>query len=255
MLKEGAENTKGGIQVIERAVAILRALKATPNGMSLGQIAKAVDLPRSTVQRIVGTLQAERILITDMSGRGIRLGPELNALAEATRYNIVESCRSFLIELAKATGETADLSVFRGTSMMFVDQVPGIHRLRTVSSVGESFPLSTTANGRSCLSRLENEAVKDIVLVEWENRNIDGDMNLFLSKLEEVRKSGFALDINEHTDGISAIGFAFRDWAGDLHSISVPVPSMRFPKQRENIEHAIAETADNVRKMIKEGFE
>lgn len=255
MLKDDNENTKGGIQVIERAVAILRALKATPNGMSLGKIAKAVDLPRSTVQRIVGTLQAERILIADMSGRGIRLGPELNALAEATRYNIVESCRSFLTELAQKTGETADLSVFRGTSMIFVDQVPGIHRLRTVSSVGESFPLSTTANGRSCLSRLDNADVEKIVLAEWKNRQIDGDMKSFLSKLEDVRTTGFALDIDEHTDGISAIGFAFRDWAGDLHSISVPVPTLRFKSQREQIESAIADTAENVRKMIRLGLE
>jgi DNA-binding IclR family transcriptional regulator len=135
MSKDGSETGRGGIQVIERAAAILRALKASPNGMSLGKIAKAVDLPRSTVQRIVATLQAERILIADMSGRGIRLGPELNALAEATRYNMVESCRSFLSELVKETGETADLSVYRGTSMIFLDQVPGTHRLRTVSSV------------------------------------------------------------------------------------------------------------------------
>lgn len=255
MSKDGSETGRGGIQVIERAAAILRALKATPNGMSLGKIAKAVDLPRSTVQRIVATLQAERILIADMSGRGIRLGPELNALAEATRYNMVESCRSFLSELVKETGETADLSVYRGTSMIFLDQVPGTHRLRTVSSVGDSFPLSTTANGRSCLSRLENEAVREIVSLEWKSRGIDGDMDVFLTKLEDVRRTGFALDLNEHTDGISAVGFAFRDWVGDLHSISVPVPSMRFTSQRDNIERAIAETAGNVRKMIKEGFE
>lgn len=252
---DGTENTKGGIQVIERAAKILRALKTTPHGMSLGQIAKSVDLPRSTVQRIVGALQTERILIADITGRGIRLGPELNALAEATRFNMVESCRSSLTELAKETGETADLSVFRGTSMIFLDQVPGTHRLRTISSVGESFPLSTTANGRSCLSRLTNSEVEKIVSLEWRERSIDGAMNEFLTKLEEVRQSGFALDLNEHTDGISAIGFAFKDWVGDLHSISVPVPSMRFDVQREHIEKAIAKTAANVRKMIKQGYE
>lgn len=255
MQSNGTENTKGGIQVIERAAKILRALKTTPQGMSLGQIAKSVNLPRSTVQRIVGALQTERILIADIRGRGIRLGPELNALAEATRYNMVESCRSSLTELATETGETADLSVFRGTSMIFLDQVPGTHRLRTISSVGESFPLSSTANGRSCLSRLENDEVEKIVSLEWKERNIDGDMSNFLTRLEDVRRTGLAFDLNEHTDGISAVGFAFKDWVGDLHSISVPVPSMRFDSQREHIEKAISKTAADVRKMIKQGFE
>ena len=84
------KNARHGIQVIARAAAILQALKQDRSGLSLGKIAEAVDLPRSTVQRIVGALQGERLVISDASGRGFRLGPEVNALAEATRYNIVE---------------------------------------------------------------------------------------------------------------------------------------------------------------------
>lgn len=255
MQHSGTDAQKGGIQVIERAAAILRALKTSPNGMSLGQIAKAVDLPRSTVQRIVGALQTERILITVSNGRGIRLGPEINSLAEATHYNIVEACREFLVDLASETGETTDLSVLRGKSMIFLDQVPGIHRLRTISSVGESFPLSTTANGRSCLSRFEDEEVKKIVSSEWKARGIDGNMHDFLSTIGEIRESGFAYDLDEHATGVSAIGFSFRDWGGDLHSISVPVPSQRFAAERNNIETAIRKTAQNVRAMIKEQAE
>ena len=112
MQKDGADNGRNGIQVIARAAAILRALKTNPSGLSLGQIAEIVRLPRSTVQRIVAALQSESMVIADASGGGLRLGPELNALAEATRYNIVESCRLLLTELTQATGETADLFCF-----------------------------------------------------------------------------------------------------------------------------------------------
>ncbi|MGI9493370.1 MAG: helix-turn-helix domain-containing protein, partial [Geminicoccaceae bacterium] len=57
-----------GIQVIARAASILRALGEDTSGMSLGQIADKVGLPRSTVQRIVGALQAERLVISSTSG-------------------------------------------------------------------------------------------------------------------------------------------------------------------------------------------
>lgn len=251
---ENKNDSRGGIQVIARAAKILRALKTDPNGMSLGKIAKMVELPRSTVQRIVAALQVERMVISDANGRGIRLGPELNSLAEATRYDIVESCRPFLKELSEKTSETADLSVFLGTSMIFLDQVTGNHRLRTISSVGETFPMTTTANGRACLSRLSSDKAVTLIIEEWKKRGIEGNINDFMEDLNQVRADGLARDIDRHTEGISAVGFAFRDWIGDLHSISVPVPTSRFESKRESIEKHLQETAQKVRDMIKLGI-
>lgn len=244
---------RSGIQVIERAAAILRVLKESQSGMSLGQIAKAVGLPRSTVQRIAGALQKELFVIADARGGGLRLGPELNALSEATQYNIVESCRLLLTELTQATGETADLSVLRGAAMIFLDQVPGTHRLRTVSSVGEVFPLTTTANGRACLAQLPKIQAQKLISEEWERRRISGSMDEFLASLREIREAGLAYDLDEHTVGISAIGIAFTDWKGDLHSISVPVPSTRFVEVRSTAEAALKNTARHVRKMMDQG--
>ena len=103
------ENRKNGIQVIARAANVLRLLKRNQSGLSLGQISKQVSLPRSTVQRIVNALQAESLVISNASGGGLRLGPEVNALAQATSYNVVETCRLFLTELTEVTGETACL--------------------------------------------------------------------------------------------------------------------------------------------------
>ena len=51
------------VQVIARAAAILRALEDEAGGLSLGQIAQRVNLARSTVQRIVAALEAEKFLI------------------------------------------------------------------------------------------------------------------------------------------------------------------------------------------------
>lgn len=239
---ETQATTRGGIQVIERAASILRALKDEPSGMSLGQIADVVGLPRSTVQRIANAMQKERLVAAGPNGGGLRLGPELGALAKAAQLNIVESCRLLLTELARATGETADLAVLRGASMVFLDQAPGTHRLRTVSSVGEVFPLTTTANGRACLAKLPADQAVALIELEWTRLGADRDMPAFLRELDTVRQTGLAYDLDEHTAGISAIGLAFADWSGDVHSISVPVPSTRFEAVRGDIEAALKET-------------
>lgn len=253
MTEIAEQSARQGIQVIARAAAILRLLKDDQSGMSLGQIAGALDLPRSTVQRIISALQAERLVMTDSKGRGIRLGPEIATMAEATRHNIVESCRLHLLELMQATGETADLSVMRGVGMIFLDQVPGTHRLRTVSSVGEVFPLTTTANGKASLSLLPAEAAAALARDEWDRRGVKSDLDRFMAKLEMIRQTGLAYDLDQHTSGICAIGFAFKSQSRDIHAISVPVPTTRFEDVRAGVEAALQKTSRHIHKLMAQG--
>jgi DNA-binding IclR family transcriptional regulator len=245
------ENGRNGIQVISRAATVLRVLKDHPEGLSLGQISTAVKLPRSTVQRIVGALQAERLLIANMVGGVVRLGPELGALAEAARHNTAEQCRPLLSELTQITGETSDLSVLRGDKMIFIDQVPGTHRLRTVSSIGEVFPVTSTANGRACLAQLPRDVALRHARDEAARTGTPLDLENFGSMLDRINETGLAYDLDEHADGISAVGFAFRDLADELHAISVPVPSSRFQRQISEIEIAVQRVAKKVQKAMQ----
>lgn len=224
--------SRSGIQVIARAAAILRTLKDTPGGMSLGQIAERVELPRSTVQRIVQALQEERLVIASGSAGGVRLGPELHALAGAAHYNIVDTLRPLLQGVMEETGETVDLSVLRGGRMIFLDQVQGTHRLRTVSSVGEVFPVTTTANGRACLALMTDSEARKMAENEWERLAQTPDWPALSRSLTRARAHGLAEDDDDHTEGISALGFAFADAVGDLHAVSVPVPTPRFAQQK-----------------------
>jgi DNA-binding IclR family transcriptional regulator len=236
-MDDNAGTTRQGIQVIARAAAVLRALKDDPSGLSLGQIAERAGLPRSTVQRIVAALQEERLVIAQAMGQGVRLGPELHALARAARYNIVERCRPYLTRLRDSLGETVDLSVLRGGQMIFLDQVPGGHRLRTVSSVGEVFPLTTTANGRACLAMLPEPQALALTMAEWNGD--PANWPALQAALRHICAQGLAEDLDDHTDGISALGIAFADLAGDLHAISVPVPSTRFAERRGAVAAAL----------------
>jgi DNA-binding IclR family transcriptional regulator len=225
-------DTRSGIQVIARAASILKALKNENDGLSLGQIAERVDLPRSTVQRIVGALQSEQFVIAASPDRGIRLGPQLAALAEAAKIDMTEKLRPFLSDLGKRTKETIDLSVVRGKRLVFLDQIPGTHRLRTVSQVGETFPLTDTANGKACLARMSEKQRRAI----FENEQVSGDAELLLLKeLDDVRQTGLAFDRDEHTDGISAVGASFFDRQGDLYAVSLPTPTSRFRHQEKNL--------------------
>ena len=228
-----------GIQVISRAASILRTVKNQNSGMSLGQIAEKIDLPRSTVQRIVAALEMERLLISSSNGGGIQLGPELMSLGVAARYNVVERCRPHLDALMKNTGETVDLSVMRGKRMVFLDQIQGTARLRTISSIGEEFPLTSTANGRSCLAQLDIEDARALANDEWQEFGIKAYWKTLLKQLNDIKKTHIAYDLNDHTSGISAVGFAFKDSSQELHAISVPIPSSRYAEKSQMVVSAL----------------
>ena len=231
-----------GIQVISRAAAILRAVKEENTGMSLGKIADKIDLPRSTVQRIVAALEHEKLLVSSSNGGGVRLGSELLSLGVAARYNIVERCRPHLQALMQQTGETVDLAVLRGRNMVFLDQIQGGGRLRTISSVGEEFPLTTTANGRACLAKLSKEKAKRLSMEEWQEFGMKSNWSKLSKQLADIGKTHIAYDLNDHTSGISAVGFAFFDSIQDLHAISVPVPSSRYTEKSKKVIKALKET-------------
>ena len=244
-------NKTGGVQVISRAAEILRALKEDDRGLSLGAIAERVGLPRSTVQRLVNALIAEGLVVASSAEGGLRLGPEIQALAAASRLAVGDLLRPVLEELSQKTGETVDLSVFRDDHMVFVDQVVGTHRLRAVSAVGEVFPMTTTANGKATLSLLDEEVVDAIATRELEAKN--GSKKAIRQLRVEIgraRQCGYALDLDEHTEGISAVGAAFTTPTGLIYAISIPAPSNRFGKRRDALTQALLGALKRVRAMI-----
>lgn len=228
----------GGVQVIARAAAILRELKDEPGSLSLGQLATRLDLPRSTVQRIVGALQQERLVVVTNSGRGIRLGPEVQALARSAHSDIPAELRPHLVGLAERTGETVDLAVLQGRRVVFIDQAPGRHRLRTVSSIGESFPLLTTANGKATIALLDPS----------QRRQVAGG-DLPPAELATIVATGIAFDVDEHTAGVSAVGAAVTGIDGEIYSISVPVPTARFASHREQIVSEFTAAMARIRRL------
>lgn len=234
------------IQVISRAADILRLLARDTGGLSLGQIANEAGLPRSTVQRIVAALSAEGLVSTGTGNGGIRLGPEVQRLARAVGMTPRDRFRPVMEDLAKATGETVDLAVLRGDKMLFVDQIVGSQRLRTVSSVGESFPLTTTANGKAALSCMDEVEATNLILSEIRGQTRKGSLTDFLAEIEEVRGGALARDMGEHTDGISALGFGFVDATGEVLAVSVPVPSSRFALKEETLIAAISSARDHL---------
>jgi DNA-binding IclR family transcriptional regulator len=225
----GTGGRRTGIQVIARAAQILRSLEHAPDGLTLSQLAAAVDLPKSTVHRLIGALETEGFVTAAGAGK-IHLGQGIARLGAATRGNLRDQVRPFLLRLHQDLEETVDLSVLDGASVRFIDHIPAPHRLRAISAVGAAFPLYCTANGKAFLAAMPPEQAGEILparLTALTERTITARKDLW-SELEQIRDSGVAYDYEEHTPGICAVGAVIHDPYGPLGAISVPVPATRF---------------------------
>jgi DNA-binding IclR family transcriptional regulator len=241
------------INVVSKAAQVLKACQPSREGLSLGDIAERTKLPRSTVQRIVQSLIAEGFLTSDGTARSIALGPELLSMGALIAAEVIEQARPLLKQLSQETGETVDLARFNRDRMVFVGQVAGSHRLRAVSAVGDVFPLHCTANGKAVLALLPDGELHDQLrrpLTKY-TPNTKTNPQELLSEILSVRKTGIAIDEEEHTLGICAVGAAIRDGSNQLYSISVPVPSVRFRSNHEMCAKALTATMVEFTALLK----
>jgi DNA-binding IclR family transcriptional regulator len=246
-------NDKSQVQVIARAAAILRALEDENSGLSLGQIAHRVSLARSTVQRIVAALETEKLVIAATPNGRVRLGPTIMRLAASVRSDFIALARPFLEQLSAELEETVDLSTVKKDHLVFIDQVISSHRLRTVSAVGETFPLFCTANGKAYLAQLSDIAVAALIGETYAPRTpkTHTKIDTLLAELKNVRKAGIALDREEHTMGICAAGVALQDPLGNSVAISVPVPIHRFQTNQTLITERLLTTKRELESRMK----
>jgi DNA-binding IclR family transcriptional regulator len=216
----------GGVQVIARAAAILRALGS--KGTSLGTLARATGLPRSTVQRIVDALAAENFV--EIGEDGVSPGWGLQQLAQIGRSNVVARVRPFLEALFDRTHETVDISVRSGREVAFLDRIISDQELRAVPIIDRPSPLHAMANGKAILSCMSDTQVADLV-----GRHLmcltpatRSDLSDLLADLAEVRRTGFAYDSEEHASGVCALGTPVNVPGLRPHALSIAVPSTRF---------------------------
>lgn len=239
---------KTDIQVISKAAAVLRVCSNTNRGLSLSEIAERVGYPRSTVQRIVNSLRMEDLLSSEDGYGSIKLGHGIFALTSQPHFDVVEIAHPFLKELAQETGETVDLSMLRNDHLVFLDQVAGNHRLRTVSSVGEAFPLYNTANGKAILALLPDSEMKRVFGAASSPQKPNSKS--LLQEIATIRATLIAEDNQEHTEGICAIGTAFSIVSG-IYALSLPMPTVRFEARKALLKEQLLQTRASILTAIR----
>ncbi len=226
--------------MISRAAAILREVGAQPDGLSLGKLAQATGLARSTVQRIVDALEREHLV--QAGAGGVRPGWGLRRLGELPGSGIAQELRGALYELFEATHETIDLSTLSGGEVLFMDRFLSDLPERAVPTIGATYPAYTMSSGKALLSCLSDEAIQatygDQPLQRLTPHTV-ATMAELLREVDGIRGGAFAYDREEHALGKSAIGLPIGAYKGVPLAVSAVLPTHRFEGKRGRIEDAL----------------
>lgn len=239
--------TKGNMQVISRAAAILRAIAAHPGGLSLNAIAKEVELPRSTVQRLVTALEVEGLLDPKGPAGGTRLGPAMGHFLAAAHADMIIFGRSYLKQLVEDASETASVICTVGGMGMVLESFAYDHPLRVVLLPGTQYPLYATAGGKAILARSQDSAIKQLFPAELPacTPHTLSSRAALLDELQTVRDTHMAYARQEHTLGLSSIAVAIDSHTG-LYAFEVTLPEARFDEKREVVEKALLKSVEMI---------
>jgi DNA-binding IclR family transcriptional regulator len=248
IVTSGGTRSTAGIQVIARAGEILRALQTAPGGLSQVELGERLGLARTTVHRILGALEDEGLVAVSRTRGRYRLGPQIARLADSMRVDLVSRVRPYLEQLSLELDETVDLSALDQGRVTFLDQVVAPHLLRAVSAVGESFPAYSCAPGKAMLAALGKEALRVVLPARLEplTPNTVLTSNALRQELKVVRERGYAVDLEEHTEGICAVGAVVATGEATPMAISVPMPTQRFTGREGELAEALVATCRRI---------
>lgn len=244
------DQRQAGIQVIARAAAVMRALGKNPQGLSLAAIAQEVDLPRSTVQRIINALEHEYLVETLGPGGGFRLGPALGQLINQTQTDIISLLRPYMLDLSEQLQESISLSALVGDKIYVVDRTVAERELRVVFPIGIKAPAYATASGKAHLATLTEEGLRQLLpdpLPGLTPRTLD--LAALQAQLEHIRGGAVAEDHGEMIEGLSSFALLLDTYLG-RYGLSVVVPSCRAASSQEAIRQALLACRQNVERAI-----
>lgn len=230
-----AEPTFPGTRAVVRAIAVLKAFGGARSAWGITELANELSLNKTTVFRILRTLEQEGMLTRDPGRDVYRLGPELIVLgAHALRSADLRSiAHSQLEALAERTGESATLEVLVGTDTLILDEVLGRFFLGAGGEVGMRWPAHATSTGKVLLAALSRSGGALPRRLQARTRRTITSPTRLARELARVDETGYAVAMEELEPGFVAIGAPVHDHDGQvIAAISVGGPTGRISAER-----------------------
>jgi DNA-binding IclR family transcriptional regulator len=205
--------------VILNVIEVLRCFTADEPLQGVTEIAAKVGLHKSSVSRILATLEEQEIVERDQASRKFRLGLGLLAMAGPLLANldVRQVGLPMLQELGEATRETVALLVWSGSEAVTVEQVASPQQIKHTNPLGARHGTALSASVQIFLAEMPADRVRNL-LAQGMPVLPDGGIGVaeYLDRLAEVRERGYAVNFGDTSPEEVGIAAPVRDHRGDV---------------------------------------
>lgn len=227
------------VKSVEVSFTILKTIQDL-EGATLSEISDELDLHKSTVYVHLNTLTHNRLVVKDDNqyNVGLRfLGFGASARANRTIYPKI---KPKMRRLAKETGERVQFMVEEHGRGIYVHRVRGEYGVQTANHIGNCRYLHTSAAGKAILSKTADEEIDEII-DRWglpsQTPHTVVDRSQLMEEIASIRENGYALNREEHIEGLWAIGAPVTNQDGTvLGGLSISGPAHRIRDENNRTE-------------------
>lgn len=224
------------VESVDRVLTILELMAADPTPKTYTELLHLTGLPRSSLHGLLGTLAKRSWLSKSSVDRSYSLGVKtLETGAAYLGISGISSVQHIIDDLSVAVGEAVNLGTLEGRDVLYLAVRRSPHPLAMRSAVGARIPAHASAMGKALLATLSDDAIRERMtdpLIRLA-RNTHTDIDALLADIAVIRTRGYAVELEEATDGIGCIAIAVETSAPTQLALSTSFPLMRHTSEME----------------------
>lgn len=244
------------IRAVERALEVLLCFSSETPELSMTQISEKIGINKSTVHRLLATLQTKRFVERDTTTGLYSPGNRLIQLAFLTleKNDLHEIAVPYMQRLNDMHLETITLSILDDKDMVYIAVLESPQKVKLAAEPGQRLPAFCTASGKVVIAYSPEDVVQSIIeegFRKYTSSTIS-TRETMLHILDLVRQRGFAYSEQEYEEGINAVAAPILDKKNrPLAAIAVAGPTYRMPVERMmEIGPTVAAIAEEISKEI-----
>lgn len=231
-------NTKYLIKSVQKACNILSLFNSDSTEMGTTELSKKLNLSKSSVHKILLTLEYEGFLVQNKTNDKYSLSTKFFEIACSylNKMNFSELVKPLMEHLVDKFNETAHFAVLDDNEIVFVEKMTGNQPIQILSKKGKRCPIYCTSSGKIILANLTEEKAKEIVdnieFKKFTNNTITSKEEL-LKEIDMIKDRGYSIDDEEFEVGIKCIGLPIKNISGNLiGSLSITGPKFRMTDEK-----------------------
>lgn len=256
--ESSVDNDARQMSAVTRTITVLETL-SRHGSLNLESLARETGLPKATLLRFLTTLGCLGYVHKDSSDlysltlKMFSIGSHV-----LSHIDLMDVARPFATELCDTLGETIHMGILTDNQAVYILKKESTYTVRMYSQVGKAIPLYCTAIGKNLLADMTEAQIDGYLsrtpLKPFTPHTLRTGEQL-KTALEQVKAQGWAMDDEEHEEGVVCIGSAIRDYRGKVVAgMSVSWPLFRFAEiDREQATQIIVDTCLRISRIL--GYE